>query len=83
MNKVFTKNGWADYVYWQTEDRKTLKKIKQLIEGISLPVGIIIPIHENDKRPADKLICPIYLTGAYQFVRRASAISSQFCLIHF
>lgn len=50
---------------------------------ISLPVGIIIPIHENDKRPADKLICPIYLTGAYQFVRRASAISSQFCLIHF
>lgn len=36
---------------------------------ISLPVGIIIPIHENDKRPADN--------------RRASAISSQFCLIHF
>ena len=27
MNKVFTDNGWADYVYWQTEDRKTLKKI--------------------------------------------------------
>ena len=25
MNKVFTDNGWADYVYWQTEDRKTLK----------------------------------------------------------
>ena len=30
---------------------------------ISLPVGIIIPIHENDKRPADKLIGPVYLTG--------------------
>ena len=28
MNKVFTDNGWKDYVYWQTEDRKTLKKIK-------------------------------------------------------
>ena len=27
MNKVFTENGWKDYVYWQTEDRKTLKKI--------------------------------------------------------
>lgn len=26
MNKVFTKNGWEDYLYWQTEDRKTLKK---------------------------------------------------------
>ena len=29
MNKVFTDNGWKDYVYWQTEDRKTLKKIKK------------------------------------------------------
>ena len=26
MNKVFTDNGWKDYVYWKTEDRKTLKK---------------------------------------------------------
>ena len=34
MNKVFTDNGWADYVYWQIEDRKTLKKINQLIEDI-------------------------------------------------
>ena len=31
MNKVFTENGWADYVYWQKEDRKTLKKINSLI----------------------------------------------------
>ena len=31
MNKVFTKNGWEDYIYWQTEDKKTLKKIKKLI----------------------------------------------------
>ena len=28
MNKVFTDNGWEDYTYWQTEDKKTLKKIK-------------------------------------------------------
>ena len=34
MNKVFTDNGWADYVYWQTEDRKTLKKINNLIKDI-------------------------------------------------
>ena len=27
MNKVFTENGWADYTFWETEDRKTLKKI--------------------------------------------------------
>lgn len=31
MNKVFTKNGWEDYVYWETEDRKALKKINQLL----------------------------------------------------
>ena len=31
MNKVFTENGWKDYIYCQTEDRKTLKKIKGLI----------------------------------------------------
>ena len=24
MNKVFTDNGWEDYTYWQTEDKKTL-----------------------------------------------------------
>ena len=34
MNKIFTDNGWKDYIYWQTEDRKTLKKINQLIEDI-------------------------------------------------
>ena len=34
MNKVFTENGWSDYVYWQTEDRKTLKKINKLLENI-------------------------------------------------
>lgn len=34
MNKVFTKNGWDDYVYWQMEDRKALRKINQLIEDI-------------------------------------------------
>jgi Txe/YoeB family toxin of Txe-Axe toxin-antitoxin module len=32
MNKVFTENGWADYTFGETEDRKTLKKINKLIE---------------------------------------------------
>lgn len=35
MNKIFTRNGWEDYLYWQTEDRKTLRKINQLIEDIA------------------------------------------------
>lgn len=34
MNKCFTDNGWMDYVYWQTEDRKTLKRINDLLEDI-------------------------------------------------
>ena len=28
MNKLFTPNGWQDYIYWQTEDKKTLKKMR-------------------------------------------------------
>ena len=35
MNKVFTKNGGEDYIYWQTQDKKTLKRINTLIEDIS------------------------------------------------
>lgn len=34
MNNVFTENGWKDYVYWQTEDRKTLRKINNMLEDI-------------------------------------------------
>ena len=34
MNKVFADTGREDYLYWQTEDRKTLKKINQLINDV-------------------------------------------------
>ena len=34
MNKVFTSNGWENYIYWQTEDKKTLKKINTLLKDI-------------------------------------------------
>ena len=30
---VFTPNAWADYVYWQTQDKKTLKRINALIDA--------------------------------------------------
>ncbi|MEO7803738.1 MAG: Txe/YoeB family addiction module toxin [Actinomycetota bacterium] len=32
MRLVFTPNGWADYLYWQTADRATLKRVNRLIE---------------------------------------------------
>lgn len=28
---AFDPNGWEDYVHWQTQDRKILKRINQLI----------------------------------------------------
>ena len=34
MNKMFADTGREDYLYWQTGDRKTLKKINQLINDI-------------------------------------------------
>lgn len=31
---TFDANGWNDYLYWQAQDRKTLKKINSLLEDI-------------------------------------------------
>ncbi|WP_302059229.1 Txe/YoeB family addiction module toxin [Paraburkholderia sp. CNPSo 3274] len=45
LNIMWTAEAWEDYVYWQGQDRKTLKRINQLIkdaqrtpfEGIGKP----------------------------------------------
>lgn len=34
MNLQWSPNGWEDYVYWQTQDRKTLKRINNLIKAV-------------------------------------------------
>lgn len=34
MKKLWTDEGWADYTYWQNQDRKTLKRINALIQDI-------------------------------------------------
>ena len=34
MNKVWTDDGWADYLYWQSQDKKTLNKINELLKDI-------------------------------------------------
>ena len=31
---AWTEEAWADYVYWQSQDRKTLKRINALIAGL-------------------------------------------------
>ena len=45
MKKIWTDDAWEDYLYWQTQDKKTLKRINRLItdmdrnwyEGIGEP----------------------------------------------
>ena len=34
MIKVWDEEAWEDYLYWQTQDRKTLKRINLLIQDI-------------------------------------------------
>ena len=33
-NPSFHGRAWADYVHWQTQDKKTLKKINALVKDI-------------------------------------------------
>ena len=35
MNKLWQDEAWEDYIYWQTQDRKTLKRINLLLKDIS------------------------------------------------
>ena len=35
MIKVFSEQAWEDYLYWQSQDKKVLKKINLLIKDIS------------------------------------------------
>lgn len=47
----WTQEAWADYLYWQGQDRKTLKRINKLIEAtLREPfagIGKPEPLREN------------------------------------
>jgi len=47
----WTKESWADYTYWQRQDRKTLKRINKLIEDTKRSpfkgIGKPEPLKEN------------------------------------
>ena len=32
MHKIWFDEAWIDYIYWQTQDKKTLKRINNLIK---------------------------------------------------
>ena len=34
MKIIFTKNSWEDYISWQSEDKKMLRRINELIKDI-------------------------------------------------
>ena len=34
MNSIFTEKAWSEYLYWQNEDKKTLKRINLLLTDI-------------------------------------------------
>ena len=34
MRKIWTDEAWEEYLYWQTQDKKTLKKINRILSDI-------------------------------------------------
>ena len=34
-NFIFSEDAWNDYLYWQSQDKKTLKRINLLLQDIS------------------------------------------------
>ncbi len=34
MKKVWFDEAWSDYIYWQTQDKKTIKRINNLLKDI-------------------------------------------------
>ena len=45
MKKLWADRAWDDYLYWQTQDKKTLKRINELIKSIERgpSQGILTP----------------------------------------
>ncbi len=50
-NLVFSERAWQEYLYWQTQDKKTLKKINSILQDIirngNEGIGKPEPLKEN------------------------------------
>jgi toxin YoeB len=48
---TFTPDGWDDYLYWQSQDKKTLKRINHVLREILrepfIGIGKPEPLREN------------------------------------
>ncbi|MCL1852071.1 MAG: Txe/YoeB family addiction module toxin [Peptococcaceae bacterium] len=64
MQKAWTDDAWEDYLFWQTQDRKTLKRINNLLRDI-------------DREPFSGIGKPEPLTGNLQgyWSRRIDAVN--------
>ncbi len=52
MKKIWHDDAWNEYLYWQTQDKKTLKKINELVKdiernGAETGIGKPEPLKEN------------------------------------
>ena len=51
MRKIWDDSAWADYLYWQTQDKKTLNRINERIKDIerngTLGIGKPEPLKGN------------------------------------
>ena len=47
MKKIWSDEAWEDYLYWQTQDKKTLKKLTGCLKTLT---GKAINVQENLNR---------------------------------
>lgn len=59
MNKLWSDRAWDDYIYWQMQDKKTLKKINDLVKDIERN-GLSEEIGKPEQLKHRKLVsCPL------------------------
>ncbi len=42
MRLLWHENGWEDYLWWQAQDKKTLKRINLLIRDIKCHQNVLV-----------------------------------------
>ena len=51
--KIWSDDAWEDYLYWQAQDKRTLKRINQLIKDIERN-GCMGGIGKPERRTGDR-----------------------------
>ena len=60
MKKLWADLAWDDYLYWQTHDKKTLKRINDLVKSIERDALVQKSVNRNrfviEKRGVEELM---------------------------